>query len=253
MTTTQNGNGLAGLLQTASTVLADGKLDASDIPAAGSGVLGFLGVDIDAGGAAGQSPLGQLLQLVVSKIDFLAKPLEKLLGSAELVQQQSQAWVTVGQSFTEAGQDYAGGAADLPQWTGSAATAYTEVREAATPIFGQAAQGAQSMSMLVVKAGEMVATVRAFIWDILATYIGQVVQAALSALAAAIPSFGSSIAAFATWFIGSTATMAQKFFAMLQKLLKAAAEFGKALVEESQKLRQSANSLGQFSGALARA
>lgn len=246
-------NQLAGLFKTASTVLGDGKLDASDIPAAGNAVLGFLGVDVDAAGAAGQSPLGQLLQLVVSKIDFLAQPLAKLLGSAELVQQQSQDWIAVGQSFTEAGQDYAGGAADLVSWSGNGATEYTQIREAATRIFPSAAQGAQSMSVLVVKAGEMVAEVRAMIWDILAEFLRNVISSALSALAAAVPSFGASIAAFAGWFLGSAANLAQKFFAMLQRLLKAAAEFGKALSEETRKLSEAGNLMGQVSQGLATA
>lgn len=243
-------NKLAGLVKTAGTVLGDGKLDASDIPAIGSAALGFLGVDVDAAGAAGQSPLGQLLQLVVSKIDFLAQPLAKLLGSAELVQQQSQDWLAVAQSFTESGQDYAGGAADMPSWSGSGAGEYAQIREAADRIFPQAAQGAQSMSVLVVKAGAMVAEVRAMIWDILASFLRNVISSALSALAAAVPTFGASIAAFATWFLGSSASLAQKFFQMLQKLLKAAAEFGKALAEESKKLKQAGQLMGQFSQGL---
>ncbi|MGA4669743.1 hypothetical protein ACPCG0_08115 [Propionibacteriaceae bacterium Y1923] len=243
-------NQLAGLVKTATSVLGDGKLDANDIPAVGNAVLGFLGVDIDAAGAAGQSPLGQLMQLVVSKIDFLSKPLEKLLGSAELVQQQAQDWQAVAQSFTEAGQDYAGGAADMPSWSGSGASEYAQIRDAATRIFPQAAQGAQSMSVLVVKAGAMVAEVRAMIWDILAQFLGNVISSALSALAAAVPTFGASIAAFATWFIGSSASLAQRFFQMLQKLLKAAADFGKALGEESKKLKEAGNLMGQFSRGL---
>lgn len=246
-------NQLAGLIKTATSVLGDGNIDANDIPAAGTAALGFLGMDLDAAGAAGQSPLGQLLQFVVSKIDFLAQPLAKLLGSAELVQQQSQDWIAVGTSFTEAGQDYAGGAADLPSWSGSGASEYQQIREAATRIFPSAAQGAQSMSVLVVKAGAMVAEVRAMIWDILVEFLRNVISAALSALAAAVPSFGASIAAFATWFLGSSANLAMKFFQMLQKLLTAAMEFGKALSEETRKLAQAGQLMSQVQQGLATA
>ena len=246
-------NQLAGLFKTATSVLGDGSLGADDIPAVGNAALGFLGVDVDAAGAAGQSPLGQLLQLVVSKIDFLAQPLAKLLGSAELVQQQSADWVAVGQRFTEAGQDYAGGAADLPSWSGRAASEYQQIRDAATHIFPSAAQSAQSMSVLVVKAGAMVAEVRALIWDILVEFLRNVISSALSALAAAIPSFGASIAAFATWFLGSSANLAHKFFQMLQRLLTAAAEFGKALKAETDKVKAAGNLMNRVQQGLATA
>lgn len=246
-------NQLAALFSTAATVLGDGSLDADDIPALGSAGLGFLGVDVDAAGAAGQSPLGQLLQLVVSRIDFLAQPLAKLLGSAELVAQQSQDWLAVAQSFTDAGQDYAGGAADLANWSGSGAGEYRQIREAATRIFPAAAQGAQSMSVLVVRAGEMVAEVRAIIWDLLAEFLGNVISSALSALAAAVPSFGASIAAFAAWFLGSSASLAQRFVQMLQRLLKAAAEFGRVLGQEARKLQEAGTLMAQVQRGLATA
>lgn len=242
---------LSQLAELAGAVLKDGKVDANDVPAIGNAALGMLGVTMDAAGAANSSPLGQLLQLVVSKIRFLQEPLDRLLGSAELVQQQSEAWTQVAATFTEAGKDHATGRADLRSWTGAAATEYRRVQESTSTIFPAAAQGATSMSVVVVKAGQLVAEVRAFIWDLLVSFLRQAIQSALSALAAAAGTFGSSILAFAGWFLGKTASLASRFAGLVQRLLKAAAALAAAIKQQKAKLDEAATLMRQFTQGLA--
>lgn len=245
-----SGGSLSGLADLAGKVLADGKIDANDIPGIGTAALGFLGVDVQAGAAAGRSPLGQLLEFVVSKIEFLADPLAKLLGSAELVTQQAEDWNKLAAQFEEAGKDHAAGTKDMPTWTGAAATEYNNVHAATSRIFPAAAQGGKSMAVAVVKAGEMVAEVRSFIWELLADFLKQTISSALSALASAVPTFGASITAFAAWFIGGTATMASRFATMVKNLLKKAADIGKVMKAETAKLDEAAKLMKDFTAGL---
>ncbi|MGJ6981100.1 hypothetical protein ACSDQ9_11330 [Aestuariimicrobium soli] len=237
---------LSEWMKTASTVLADGKVDSGDVTAVAGAGLKALGVDMDAAGAAGSSPLGELLMLVVSKIEFLAQPLEKLQGSPEAVTLQAESWTGIAATYREAAKDHAAGMTDLTQWTGQAATAYASLQQATTPVFEAAAVGAEALSRLVVALGEMVAIVRKTIWDIIAQFLGVVVKSALTALASAVPTFGASIAAFAAWFVGNTVSLAKRFFTMLAKLLAQAKAVADALKQENDKLDEATRNVRGF-------
>lgn len=223
--------------------LKDGKFDTADVLNVAGVGLEALGTKFDATGAASSSPLGELLQLVVSNIKFLAEPLEKLMGSPEAVTRQAGAWDSIATSYTQAGEQHAAGKGDLSSWTGAAADNYTQVREVTTKIFPSAALGATAMGNAVRAMGELVAIVRKTIWDIIAQFLGTVIKSALTALATVVPTFGASIGAFAAWFVGDTVRIAKRLFTMLAKLIAKGKEVLTALKADSKKLDEAATAM----------
>lgn len=199
---------------------ADGEWGFDDVTGPISVGLDLLSAALDPVAALIAAPLADLMMFMVSHIRPVQDALEKLMGSEELVTQQATAWTDVAQMYADAGTAHHGFVtSDLPQWTGEAAEKYRAFQVAVNGIFEQVTNAANNMSTAVVAFGALVAMVRQFIWDMVALLLAKAIEWGLIALAAAVPSFGASLASFAGWYTAQVASVCLKITSMISDLL----------------------------------
>ncbi len=199
--------------------LADGRLGFGDFTSVLDVGLGILNTALNPIGALVKAPLDFLLQWIVQNVEPLDEALNGLLGDPHSIEQTAKAWVDAAQEISESANRYVASLPGIDSWTGPAADAYREAVRGIHLTFSEAASSAADVSGFVGLAGGLVAAFRAFIWDMLVTFLSEVITAALVALASAVPSFGASIAAFTGWFSARMAMIAGRFSKTLSKLL----------------------------------
>jgi hypothetical protein len=209
------------------TSLADGDFDFADITTPIAVGTDLLAAALDPVGALIAAPLGELLNFVVHHCKFIAEPLAKLEGSDELVEAQAKAWDSVANEYIAAGNHHAGGISDMPGWTGNASGAYHDILKATNEAFAAVADAARGMGMGVRAAGVLVGMLRGFIWDMISQLLASAISSGIAALAAAIPTVGASLAAFAGWYTAKVGAVAIKIAGFISKLLGKAAKFSK--------------------------
>lgn len=219
---------------------ADGDFSFTDVCAPIMVGTDLLSAALDPVGALIAAPLGELLNFCVHHISFIAEPLAKLEGSDELVQSQAEKWTEIANSYIEAGNAHAASSRDLPSWTGPGAEAYHALLKETNGVFEAVSRSAQGMGLGVQAAGVLVGVLRGFIWEMITQLLTAAIEAGIAALAAAIPTFGASLAAFAGWYTMKVSAVALKVVSFLEKLLaKAKAFAGKcqkivALIEKAE-------------------
>lgn len=207
----------------------DGNLRLNDLTSVADLGLNTLGIVID--------PLGTILS---AALDFLkdwllanCKPfsdfVDALLGSPEQIYAQSEKWAQVAADCSTLRQDHAITCSDLQSWTGAAAEGYQEICAETDPVFETAQGAATRLGQLVTATGALVGMIREFLWQLLKTVITELIKWGLAALAAAIPSLGSSIAAFTAWATGRFAWLGAKFAGTMAKLLTKCGDIARKL------------------------
>ncbi len=220
---------------------ADGDFSFNDITMPIAVGTDLLAAALDPVGSLIAAPLGELLDFVVHHISFIAEPLAKLEGSDDLVDAQVKAWQALAQEYIAAGNLHAAGVSDMPGWTGQASQQYHEILKATNGIFAAVADGAQKMGIGVQAAGVLVGMVRGFIWDMISQLLASAISSGIAALAAAIPTVGASLAAFAGWYTARVGALGIKIFNVVNKVLDRAAKFASkckwlsSLIKKAQK------------------
>ena len=239
-------------LTAAATSWGDGKLGFGDITAVADLGLGILNTALDPVGAILGSGVDYLMNLLVNNIEFLKKAVDDLLGDPDSITTTAQSWSQACVTIADSANRHVGYLSDTPSWTGPAADAYAGVVRGTHEVYLQASEAAADVSGWIGVAGSVVAAFRAFIWGMLKDFITQVIEAALLALASAIPSFGASIGAFTAWFGGKMAMMGGKFAKTLSKLMTKIGALarklgmsGRQFDVAAQQLRQVASRLGR--------
>lgn len=204
---------------------SDGEFKFNDITGAIAVGTDLLSAALDPVGALIAAPLGELLEFMVHHIKFISEPLAKLEGSDELVAQQANKWREVGKDFVAAGNLHAQGVNDMSSWQGDASKAYHTFMKAINEVFAQVDKAAQGMALGVEMAGALVGVIRGFIWDLITDLLTKAIEGAIAALAAAVPTFGSSLAAFAGWYTLHVGRIGMKIFKFIEKLLAKAEKF----------------------------
>ncbi|MER6667965.1 PPE domain-containing protein [Amycolatopsis japonica] len=202
------------------------------------------------------NPLGELVKAgvgwLMENLDFIREPLEILTGDPELVQRAAQTWNNIAIELEAVAGDYEGSLSTTSGWDGDAAIAYRRVALQYTQSLRDVAAEAKESARWITTGGMVVATARALIFDIIATFISDVITRALLALASSWFTLGGSVAAFtASVFADAVAVMA-KIQKKLGKLLSAIQKFVKRFEGSSDRAREAARALGRKSSELGR-
>lgn len=239
-------------LSSAAKNWSDGNLRLGDFSSGLDLGLGVLNTALDPLGAILGSAVDYLMNLLINHIKPLGDAVNYLLGDPPSITTTAQSWHDAGEKIAESANRHVGYLSDTPSWTGPAADAYKSVVSGTHEVYIEASGAAKSVAAWIGVAGGIVAAFRTFLWDMLKDFITQVIEAALLALAAAIPSFGSSIGAFSAWFTGKAAMMAGKFSKTLSKLMTKIGDLARKLGRSGRqfdvaaaKLSQTANKLGR--------
>lgn len=231
---------------------ANGEFDLGDVTGPISVGSGMLSAALDPVGALIAAPLGELLAFMVRQIGPVQDALDKLMGSDAMVAEQAAQWTAVATAYANTANDHAAGVTDTPSWTGAAADTYRDIMSATNDIFHQVSGAASKMSAGVTAMGSLVAMVRDYIWEVVSMLLAQAIQAAIAALAAAVPSFGASLATFAGWYTTRVASTCLKISQWIEGLLKRAREVFKRFTGLRKLIEKAIKEVRQFSQAMKR-
>jgi hypothetical protein len=204
--------------------------DAGEFAAAGVAAgLDSLGAVMDPLGSLASAGIGWLIEHVW----WLHEPLDRLAGDPIQIRAHAQTWANVSEALVALAGDYRADVDGLTGWDGAAALAY---RQAATDFVGGLTQGARSafdISRQVLGAGATIGAVRALIRDAIAHLVLELITWGLSALATAVVSAGSSLAAFVGWAVTRAVLVASRIAnrvaALLDELASAAARLSRTV------------------------
>lgn len=231
---------------------ANGEFDLGDVTGPISVGSGMLSAALDPVGALIAAPLGELLAFMVRQIGPVQDALDKLMGSDAMVSEQAAQWTAVATAYANTANDHAAGVNDTPAWTGAAADTYRDIMSATNDIFHQVSGAASKMSAGVTAMGSLVAMVRDYIWEVVSMLLAQAIQAAIAALAAAVPSFGASLASFAGWYTTRVASTCLKISQWIEGLLKRAREVFKRFTGLRKLIEKAIKEVRKFSQAMKR-
>lgn len=249
----------AGILDTiykAGDDILNGRTEdfAMDGFAFGLDALGFVANPLGALASAG---VGWLIE----QLDFLREPLDDLAGDPGAIMGMAAVWgedvksevARVAAEFQRAARS------ETTSWEGEAADAYRKMAGDLSEQVKSLESAAAAVAEGVRGSGALVATVRGIIRDLIAEVVGEIVVAALAALASSWFTLGGSIAAFAGWAVARGAATAGKIAGKISKLLTKLANilssFGRlrgavqALGRLAQKFKNIARQLGRAAGA----
>lgn len=180
-----------------------------------------LAVDLAAFGldalAVVMNPLGELVKAgvgwLLEHLAFLREPLEVLTGDPAAIEAIAQTWNNIADEMDVATEDYRAALTATSGWQGEASLTYQTLARSYVEALSHIAAQARDAAKGVTTAGIVVATTRAIIFDIIATFISNVITRALLAAASSWFTFGASVAAF----IASTTADAALLMARIQK------------------------------------
>jgi PPE-repeat protein len=200
------------------------------------------------------NPLGELVKAgvgwLLENVDFIREPLDLLTGNPDLVMQAAQTWNNIAAELEAVAGDYEGALSSTSGWEGDAAIAYRRLAMEYTSGLHDVAAQAKESARWITTGGMVVATARAIIFDIIATFISDVITRALLALASSWFTLGGSLAAFTASVFAEAALIMAKIQKKIGKLLGAIQRFVKKFNLMGDKTAEVATTLGRKSSEL---
>jgi uncharacterized protein YukE len=202
------------------------------------------------------NPLGELVKIgvgwMMEHIDFIREPLEVLTGDAKQVDAIADTWENIAKRLDETTAEYQTAMSLTEGWSGDAAARYRGLAEGYFSALGQVADQARDAANGVKTAGVVVATTRAIIFDMIATFISDVISRALLALASSWFTFGASVGVFIASVVADAAQLAARLQKRLGKLVQAIQQFVAKYRVLGDKSADAAKTLGRKSSELGR-
>ncbi|MBM7775988.1 uncharacterized protein YukE [Actinokineospora baliensis] len=202
------------------------------------------------------NPLGELVKAgvgwLMEHLDFLREPLEVLTGDPGQIDAIAATWENIGKRLDKMNADYTSAMALTTGWSGDAATAYQGLASQYIAALAQVADQARDAANGVRTAGVVVGTTRAIVFDLIATFISNVITRALLALASSWFTLGASVGVFIASVIADAVQLAAKLQKRLGKLLQAIQGFVAKYRVLGDRSAEAARSLGRRSTELGR-
>ncbi len=216
-------------LATAFDHWSDGRSELSDGVSVFDVGLDILDTVVDPLHAIISAPVGWLLDFIVEHVSFLKDTLDLLAGNSRAIMAQAQVWENLSRRMAGAGVAHEGMITGTSCWSGPAFSAFQRTQTATHHLFESALASAVCMENWIKGVGLVVSIVREFVWGQVKEFVVQIVQAAILALAAAVPSGGASIAGFGSWFVGKLVITAGRVTRAFEKLFRQISELAKSL------------------------
>ncbi|MFX4271572.1 hypothetical protein ACQBAR_13310 [Propionibacteriaceae bacterium Y1685] len=235
---------------------SDGNFSFDDVASGVDIGMEALSAFMDPAGALVGAVLGPLLDWVANNVSFIKEPLDLLAGDAAEVKAYSKQWLEFSRTFAEQGNAHVEAVrGDMTSWSGPAQEKYMAASKELNEQFIQSSKGAKSFSSVVQIVGVVVGEVRSFVWGIVKEVVIGLVTEAVIAAAAAIPSFGASLAAYTAWasakvamVMGKISKMLSKLCMKLSKLTRKIAPLSEAFAKAGTKLAKAAAKYGKQAG-----
>lgn len=232
-------------LSSAAKNWSDGKFSIADVTAPLDIGLSILNTALDPLGAIVGAAVDYLMNLLINTVKPLGDAVDFLLGNPDAIYQHAQKWQGVSERIAALGNEHAQTAKGAPSWNAPGAEGYRAAQRALNDSYQEAVGAAHSMGQWVTAVGSGVGIFRELMWGMLKDFITEIVKAALIALAAAIPSAGTSIGAFTGWLGVRASMMCAKFSQKLAKLMRWCSKVAKKLGMSGKAFDKAAQSLSK--------
>jgi hypothetical protein len=194
------------------------------------------------------NPLGALagsfVGFLIEHLEFLKEPLDDLAGDPGAIFGIAAVWgEQVGKECAQIANDYQRAIeSETTSWEGDAADAYRRKAGEIVEQIKSLEAASIGVSQAVQGAGQLVATVRGIIRDLIADVVGEILIAAAAALASSWFTLGGSLAAFTGWAVARGAATAGKIAGKISKLLTKLAN----ILTRFSRLRGAVQALGKL-------
>lgn len=233
-------------LANAANSWSDGKFSIGDVTAAPDIALSILNTALDPLGAILKSAVEYLMDLLLEVVKPLGEAVDFLLGNPDAIYEHAGKWQTIAESIADQGNQHAQTVTATPTWQSPAAEAYRQTQRTLNDSFQAATGAASAMGKWVSAVGSGVAIFRDLMWGMLVDFVTEIIKSAILALAAAIPSAGTSIGAFTGWLGVRSSMIAGKFAKKLSKLMKWCAKVARKLGFSGRAFDRAAESLSRL-------
>ncbi|MBB5807415.1 uncharacterized protein YukE [Saccharothrix ecbatanensis] len=175
-------------------------------------------------------------------VDFLREPFDALLGNPQAIQKMSDSWSSSAKQIQGIVADYRRTSVEETRtWQGRSADGYRAASKKHASGLETLAKASQGISRAAKGAGELVATVRKTIMDLISQAVSDMVMKIIQWLAASFLTFGAAIGAAIADIVQMACNYAKKLADFLQKLgnsLKKLIDLIKSVAQIAQTAKQ---------------
>lgn len=155
----------------------------------------------------------------INHVSFLREPFDALLGSPESINKMSGAWLSASKQIEQIVADYRRTSVEETKgWRGKSADGYRAAAKKHASGLETLSKAAKGISDAAKGAGQLVATVRKTIMDLISQAVSDMVMKIIQWLAASFLTFGAAIAAAISDIVQMACNYAKKLADFLQKL-----------------------------------
>ncbi|MEU4763449.1 WXG100 family type VII secretion target [Actinosynnema sp. NPDC023794] len=175
-------------------------------------------------------------------VDFLREPFDALLGDPQAIQKMSDSWASAAKQIEGIVADYRRTSVEETRtWRGRSADGYRAASKRHAAGLETLSKATQGISRAAKGAGELVATVRKTIMDLISQAVSEMVMKIIQWLAASFLTFGAAIGAAIADIVQMACNYAKKLADFLQKLgnsLKKLIDLIKSVAQIAQTAKQ---------------
>ncbi|MEV1121315.1 WXG100 family type VII secretion target [Actinosynnema sp. NPDC049800] len=178
----------------------------------------------------------------IQHVDFLREPFDALLGNPQAIQRMSDSWASAAKQIEGIVADYRRTSVEETRtWRGRSADGYRAASKRHAAGLETLSKATQGISRAAKGAGELVATVRKTIMDLISQAVSEMVMKIIQWLAASFLTFGAAIGAAIADIVQMACNYAKKLADFLQKLgnsLKKLIDLIKSVAQIAQTAKQ---------------
>ena len=168
-------------------------------------------------------PLAKLISAglgwLIEHVEFLRWPLDQLAGNPDAIQDLANQLHTIGQNLRNSATDFDNALKnDVTKWQGQAADQFTAAMNGHRTHIDDAGHSVDTVGYVVETTMALIAAVRSLFRDIITTVLGDIIATMLVALAAAVFTFGASIAVGVTKCVVEATVQVTSMLAKLAKV-----------------------------------
>ncbi|NUT46071.1 MAG: WXG100 family type VII secretion target, partial [Saccharothrix sp.] len=178
----------------------------------------------------------------IQHVSFLREPFDALLGNPQAIQKMSDSWASAAKQIEGIVADYRRTSVEETRnWRGRSADGYRAASKKHAAGLETLSKATQGISRAAKGAGELVATVRKTIMDLISQAVSDMVMKIIQWLAASFLTFGAAIAGAIADIVQMACNYAKKLADFLQKLgnsLKKLIDLIKSVAQIAQTAKQ---------------
>ncbi|MFD0203521.1 MULTISPECIES: WXG100 family type VII secretion target [Saccharothrix] len=178
----------------------------------------------------------------IQHVDFLREPFDALLGDPQAIRKMSDSWASAAKQIEGIVADYRRTSVEETRtWRGRSADGYRAASKKHAAGLETLSKATQGISRAAKGAGELVATVRKTIMDLISQAVSEMVMKIIQWLAASFLTFGAAIGAAIADIVQMACNYAKKLADFLQKLansLKKLIDLIKSVAQIAQTAKQ---------------